>query len=90
MKFIRPRFTVRRLMVAVAIVAFVIATLKRSEDYRRRADHFRSLQPDYISYQSALRDFWIKQEYYAQMEQKYRDAAWLPWLPVAPDPPEPE
>jgi hypothetical protein len=90
MRLPRVRFTVRRLMVAVAVVGFALASLTLSANYSRRADYFASLQPEWVSWQSGSHSFRAKWDYWVEMEHKYRRAARYPWLPVAPDPPEPE
>jgi hypothetical protein len=87
------RFTVRRLMVAVAIVAALLGTrhawLMRGY-YLERADHFRLIQWQLRSQGShaGLEPLaWIA--HYRSLEAKYERAARYPWLPVAPDPPGP-
>jgi hypothetical protein len=80
-----PRFRIRMLMIAVAMVAFGLATIvfyRRSQNFTSRAqDHevafvISCTTPEYVSFHSAL-------------AEKYRRAARYPWLPVEPDPPEP-
>jgi hypothetical protein len=92
-----PRFTVRRLMVAVAIVGGLLGSGlwlgNRSLAFRRIADQHAAelwwfytppgVDPGPPGINSA-RDQW-----HADMMYKYRRAARYPWLPVAPDPPEP-
>ena len=82
----RPKFTLRWLMLAVAVVAIVLWNLKLSAEYSRRAKHFESKMNVAISYQSVMPEFWARQGHYAKMKQKYEHAACYPWLPVAPDP----
>ena len=90
MRLPRPRFTVRPLMVFVAIIAVAIYTgmvFWRFETYAMRAAaHARRLNSghSYI-YDSADLIHW-----HEQMRLKYENAARNPWLPVAPDPPEPK
>lgn len=77
----RARFAVRRLMVAMAIVA--VATVWWAEKSKGRIAPFmykavmHSVEPDPTGY-------------HARMVAKYEWAARYPWLPVWPDPPEPE
>ena len=86
MPFPRVRFTVRRLMVAVAIVAVVSAMLIRAAWFRALSDHHRSriilVGPPSPQLERTL--------YHMEMSNKYAKAASHPWLPVASDPPEPE
>lgn len=84
------RFTVRRLMVAVAIIAVATYTgmvVWRIETYAMRADaHARHLNLGHsFKYDSTDLIQW-----HERMRLKYGNAARNPWLPVAPDPPEPK
>ena len=86
MRLPRPRFTVRRLMVAVAIVATVMAPgailWRRSADLARRGrEHDRRAAECASTYLSG---------YHERLAEKYATAARRPWLPVEPDPPEPK
>lgn len=98
MRMPRPRLTIRRLMLVVAIVGVVLGT---SITIRRRATEFESRA-------AAHREKWIKiftmtegstgdtperrrrLGHLAEMDLKYQRAARYPWLPVAADPPEPK
>jgi hypothetical protein len=90
MRLPRPRFTVRRLMVAVAITA--VATYMgmvawRIETYAMRADaHARHLNSGH----SFIYDSTDLIQWHERMRLKYENAARNPWFPVAPDPPEPK
>jgi hypothetical protein len=92
----RPRFTVRRLMVAVAIVGGVLGLLSWSRtrvvNFRRLADHHgrlsRELQQTREGYTCTFGT--PRSDYHRVMEAKYLRAAEHPWSPVAPDPPEPK
>lgn len=81
-----PRFTVRRLMVAIAVIAFFLATGLLLNDRRGR---FALLANDH-----GLKAIEAKRPArHLALYEKYIDAAHHPWLPVAddpPDPPEPE
>jgi hypothetical protein len=100
----RVRFTIRRLMIAVAVVAVMI----RADEMRRRWTTFSAKGAEYRQRAGFL---WSKanalatispddldqpprilelSEYYRDLAEKYERAAARPWLTVAPDPPEPE
>jgi hypothetical protein len=105
MKLPRVRFTVRRLMVAVAAVGLIVGLGVEGE---RRRERFR---------QEAIRHYVIRSDgesarrvwaqlptvfpervaaikawlsYHDRMARKYERAARFPWRPVAADPPEPQ
>ena len=96
----RVRLTIRRLMVAVAVVAVLIAggdLVRKAIIYNRLARAYA--MPKYVSppaewpatRREALTRFNTAWEAYdVAMSRKYEYAACHPWLPVAPDPPEPE
>lgn len=98
----RPRFSVRRLMLAVALVAVALIFYIRVARpwYDRRSARFH----ERVSYHQTL---WIWERgsrqrgcvvivtpqlraYHNAMAAKYDWAERYPWLPVSPDPPEPE
>jgi hypothetical protein len=90
-----PRFRLRALMVAVAIVAVLLGLWAGIE--RRRADFRRIAR--YHSYRNlgllvdsrSLTPLELRRdEWHAALAKKYTRAARYPWLPVEPDPPEPE
>jgi hypothetical protein len=90
MRLPRPRYTVRRLMVAVAIIAvatYAGIVVWRIETYAMRADaHARHLNSGHsFEYDSTDLIQW-----HERMRLKYENAARNPWLPIAPDPPEPK
>jgi hypothetical protein len=99
-----PRFTVRRLMVAVAIVGVLLAAvlgLERRREWLRRLSQrheSRAMVCDMEKLIGAMNRqpaTWLanrqaRLEYHKSLARKYRQAASHPWLPVAPDPPEPE
>lgn len=87
----RPRFTVRRLMIAVAVVAGIAGMAKRSRDFRRTAEQYGAVYcPSPNSTPEQVRSLARFNEFQEQMSRKYRFAAWTPFLPVLPDPPGPE
>ncbi len=98
MRIPRLRFTVRRMMVAVAIAAIVMGGLaERHYRFAKLSDHHLAALVALIPKVRASiaagddenpiheRGFW-----HAKMRAKYFRAARYPWLPVAPDPPEPK
>jgi hypothetical protein len=103
MRLPRVRFTVRRLMVAVAIVALCLPAwsfwARRDERYLEfaiKAMKHNTLAEAYEtgrplgSLRERARVNPCKAAYHATLARKYEYAASHPWLPVAPDPPEPE
>jgi len=94
----RPRFTVRRLMVAVALIALFLGELvflKGRRDERLRLANFHERQlilfwSGDVEHQQH-RDLDEKQnDFHFRMEWKYRRAASRPWLSIPPDPPVPK
>jgi hypothetical protein len=89
-----PRFTIRRLMVATAIVAVVFGvygwTMRRSTIFRREAA--KHLEDTLVlgPFTYFPNDSEPRAAYHWALAEKYSRAARYPWLPVAPDPPEPE
>jgi hypothetical protein len=97
MRLPRVRFTVRRMMVAVAVVAvatFAFRLLWLSEAYRRRAQEYSWSVFGAMEYSphdaqgTARRERLIN--HYRSLAEKYAHAANRPWLPVEPDPTEPK
>jgi hypothetical protein len=97
------RFTVRRLMIAVAVFALLLGAMA----LRQRRSHFQALA-DYHAFQARhIRSSHgsmiqpsgayvhiplgssSRAEYHKDMGGKYGYAASHPWLPVEPDPPVP-
>jgi hypothetical protein len=94
MKLPRVRFTVRRMMVAVAVVGLAFGVTKW---IKGRRDMFESLADDYLDEGSAFAEYGHgltelnpRSAWNWAMYLKYKQAARHPWFPVAPDPPEPE
>ncbi len=96
----RVRFTVRRMMVAVAVVAVVLffaielprmSRRARLYDLKARLNErnivlYEHWRPDQPGFEVArARAGWCR-----NLAAKYRHAARHPFLPVAADPPEPE
>jgi hypothetical protein len=97
MRLPRVRFTVRRMMVVVAIVGVLIggwiAGERRREEFDRLARKYSHLSHIEIicTIDEAQKRLEVhEQKYFEQMTLKYRWAAKYPWLPVWPDSPEPE
>jgi hypothetical protein len=87
----RVRFTLRRMMVAVAVVAIGLGVV---DWIGRRAARFRALWAYHINRVGLVSspNPWpheVQGIYHLKMGEKYRVAALRPWLPVEPDPPEP-
>ena len=93
----RVRFTVRGMMIAVAVVAVALGMLvERRQRFGRIASNHRNQAGRWfaslersggsgdLSYEGAIFGWHMKKHL------KYEHAARYPWLPVAPDAPEPE
>src|SRR4051812_32035732 len=99
MRVPRVRFTVRRMMVAVAILALLSWVETRrtrfqdlSAKYARlevTSSMFHGSVPDGDYLERRMKALAARRTYYAGLVRKYRRAERFPWLPVAPDPPEP-
>ena len=102
MKLPRARFTVRRLMVVVALAATVMGSVTY---LKRRSVQFRAIYLKQAFKAEEWHYLWGKLEtrrdsrsvnpftkykFHNFMAEKYDLAARRPWLPVNPDPPEPE
>jgi hypothetical protein len=95
----RVRFTMRRMMVAVAVLAVVFGLYKRRETFLALADYHNKGEKC-AGFSTFGRMHWVNQhgegvteaksDWHVQLAEKYRGAASRPWLPVEPDPPEPE
>ncbi len=99
MRWPRVRFTVRRMMVAVAGVAVVLVLYQRHRTFERlAADHRNAAmiaRPIRIISRQPRRWIWMLlpspyHEREDELARKYERAARYPWLPVEPDPPEPQ
>jgi len=90
MPLTRPRFTVRRLMAAVAVAAVLMMLVNRHNELEAEADyHDRHVQQVFSGNSEGFRRMCIRNDYHGRLAWKYRLAAWLPFLPVLPDPPQP-
>jgi hypothetical protein len=96
----RVRFTVRRMMVAVAVVALALSggvwaarMMALSKAYEARCYELAVMRrkeggPS-VNWGHGHRPLSARQEWLRQMSIKYRYASCFPWLPVEPDPPAP-
>ena len=94
MRLNRGRFTLRRLMIAVAIAATIFGVLiERMHRFEAIAMQYRREQGAHSSFVISLgRNPLVieRAEWLMQMVETYERAGRYPWLPVAPDPPEPK
>jgi hypothetical protein len=96
----RVKFTVRGLMIAVAVTAIVLGGclgFPRNRAQREWLAGFhqaraQSLMKNAEPGTSEIKDPAIraKLRWHEAMAEKYRWATHYPWLPVGPDPPEPD
>ena len=93
----RPRFTVRRLMLAVAVVGTVLGvTNERRNRFRRLrliigpSVEISLTDPPFVAFSNFSEAINRRIEWHHSMWLRYEDAARHPWLPVALDPPEPK
>ena len=88
------RFTVRRLMVAVAVVAVMLSILaelsRRRIQFGRMAAYHRRRRGSVVAPFDFCHVGNEKQFFHAIMERKYMRARSSPWISVPPDPPEPK
>jgi hypothetical protein len=77
----RARFTVRRMMVAVAVSG--VASVWWAKQGERRRAEFLDASANHALFSVGRGD------YHDRMSAKYERAADFPWLPVWPDPPHP-
>ncbi len=102
MRVPRVRFTVRRMMVAVAIVGLASGLWRRRESFLEESRRYAvaatlhpcSLPPEegtdeYRRWQEEEEMIRRRDDHLLRLAAKYERAARYPWLPVAPDPPEP-
>jgi hypothetical protein len=99
MRLPRVRFTVRQMMVAVAVVAMLFGGV---QGMKRRQERLSSLARHHgvkmleggslsmVLSQEHGRYFFAKRVWHERMHRKYRLAAARPWRHVEPDPPEPK
>jgi hypothetical protein len=97
MRVPRVRFTVRRMMVAVAMLAALLAIgaglQRRQARFERLFSYHRGLAGPMIIHSfdpGSPTSKTASGRWHWDLSMKYADAARRPWLPVAPDPPEPK
>jgi hypothetical protein len=97
MRLPRVRFTVRRLMVAVAVVGVMLGAWGWLERRRARFEERMQFWYHQVEHPAYSDPKWHgsvtlspRDKLRARLAEKYRRAARYPFLPVAPDPPEPE
>ncbi len=93
MKIPIPRFTVRRMMIAVAVVALGCGgwhAWERINLHRRLALKHEVLAHLLREGHAHLGPDPMWAAHHEALRIKYQRAARYPWLPVAPDPPGPE
>jgi hypothetical protein len=91
MRLTRPRFTVWRMMFAVAIIGSAIGiTIERHERFRRIANRHRAQVPILPAIMPVGMDDkrWRLFQWHLSIARRYELSARYPWLPVAPDSPE--
>jgi hypothetical protein len=93
----------RRMMVAVAVVALLLDFGRMRERYEGLRDSYEARGVMHAAHEVLERDGGadvfmgfglvkpnaMRAAYHARMRRKYERAARYPWLPVEPDPPEP-
>jgi hypothetical protein len=85
----RFRFTVRGMLLGVAIAAVCVCTYElrnRSSAYHERASEYRRLQALYKDGSLDLAVDADASRRFGELGDKYDRAARCPWWPVAPDP----
>ena len=97
MRLPRFRFTIRRMMVLVAVVAIIVAlTLRMAARHHMMIIHIQSWgenrgfshNPNLAPAEQARALRRVKHHW--ELIGKYQRAARYPWLPIEPDPPEPD
>ena len=95
MRLPNSRFTVRRMMIAVAFVAAIMswfALQRKAERFQQRAaSHGRKAEEARDAMAMGIYDPALTKHfrYHEDMQRKYDRAVLKPWLFVSPDPPEP-
>ena len=97
MRMPRFRFTLRRGMIAVAVIGVAASLYERHVRFARLAAYHRDKaivgRPFLIATYLQSGTAGIPSPYHERhdsLAEKYERAARYPWLPVAPDPPKPE
>ena len=87
----RVRFTIRRMLLAIAVVAVYLGWSRWIE---KRSERFQALWNEHVNKIGEIsspkpRPDEVQGYYHLKMGEKYRAAINRPWFPVEPDPPEP-
>jgi hypothetical protein len=95
MRMPRVRFTVRRMLVTVAILGVLLGIAAWGAKLHRLSRHYIDVSNYYEQHLdthqwTAARDPERMRKYDTEMMLKYRALGLTPWLPVEPDPPKPE
>ena len=99
-----PRFRLRTLMAAVAVVGVAVGVWVATSRWPARRERHKVMTQAHRRAQLVAHGRWGRIDdtyaltkpnpslatYHARMVAKYRHAARYPWLPVGPDPPEPQ
>jgi hypothetical protein len=103
MRVPRVRFTVRRMMAAVAIVAVLLGWIQMRKRWEELRELYEGRCVIHAAHEYLERDGGVdvfsgigvvkpnaeRATYHARMRGKYERAARYPWLTVEPDPPPP-
>lgn len=106
MRLPRIRFTVRRLMVAVGVLAILLGIAVQARRALLNYEIYKEKAYDYDTEEGSMRYIYmvhcqdspeeVKErlrrliQYYGAMKAKYEAAMRHPWIDVEPDPPVPE
>jgi hypothetical protein len=95
MKFPRAQFTVRRMMVAVALASLAIGMIARSRQMREvaarhEAEAHQHSQMMPLPNGGLVELFDTRGQWHRAMAEKYGRASRYPFLPDVADPPEPD
>ncbi len=88
----RPRFTVRRLMLVVAVAGLAIGGGMWVHNLSRLSGYYAARARKHRTIELAMRTTaWFKSraDHHKSVALKYDQASRYPWLSVEPDPPEP-
>jgi hypothetical protein len=87
----RVRFTLRRMVVGIAILGLAFGVTSWLQRMRGRAISYQSMADRHAKLMvRGSHNSTARMRHHLTLRDKYEEAARYPWLPVAPDPPEPE
>jgi hypothetical protein len=97
-----PKFRIRTLMIAVAVLGIAFGGLAGLQRMDQRRQRLRALARNHLVNRLAMEGlvaqktakadterYRMRAEYHHALNLKYQYAARHPWLPVSTDPPEP-